>query len=91
MLYRLSYSRPLLTDQVYRPQRDGEEPAGVTAKFRRDFGIFGPPNHCMQQLSELLKLAADISPPPPSRIPPQFIPPPPFDPSPLLGGRLGGG
>ena len=28
MLYRLSYSRPLLTDQVYRPQRDGEEAAG---------------------------------------------------------------
>ena len=28
MLYRLSYSRPLLTNQVYRPQRDGEEAAG---------------------------------------------------------------
>ena len=28
MLYRLSYSRPLLTAQVYRPQRDGEEAAG---------------------------------------------------------------
>ena len=30
MLYRLSYSRPLFTNQVYRPQRDGEEAAGVT-------------------------------------------------------------
>ena len=33
--------------------------AAVTAEFGRDFGIFGPPDHCVQRLGELIELGID--------------------------------
>ena len=33
--------------------------AAVTAEFGRDFGIFGPPDHCAQRLGELIELGID--------------------------------
>lgn len=33
--------------------------AAVTAEFGRDFGIFGPPDHCAQRLGELIELGVD--------------------------------
>ena len=33
--------------------------AAVTAEFGRDFGVFGPPDHCAQRLGELIELGID--------------------------------
>ena len=37
----------------------GSQEMAVTADFARSFGIFGPPTHCADRLSELIELGVD--------------------------------
>ena len=46
-------------DMQQHGRRHGPQEAAVTDEFARSFGIFGPPTHCADRLSELIELGVD--------------------------------